>query len=119
MIFLFLFLTATELDAVKGIFAEKEKELQAAVSKVEELSTQLEELKKGNMNGLSNGGGYVYQSPASMQLDKLRQELLVSVNTNHKACPNIRKFVKNVTILEYQDYIWIIKCIQCLVFFVK
>ena len=68
--------TASELDSVRSLFAEKEKELVAAVAKVEELTHQLEELKKGNLNGLN--GGYVHQTPAALQLDRLRQELLVS-----------------------------------------
>ena len=61
---------------MRSLFAEKEKELVAAVAKVEELTLQIEDLKKGHMNGLN--GGYMHHSPASLQLDKLRQELLVS-----------------------------------------
>ncbi|XP_072031514.1 LOW QUALITY PROTEIN: apoptosis-stimulating of p53 protein 1-like [Amphiura filiformis] len=66
---------STELDTVRTLFTEKEKELVAAVAKVEELTHQLEDLKKGH---LSNGvnGGYMHQSPAALQLDRLRQELL-------------------------------------------
>ena len=66
---------ATELESVKSLFAQKEKELAQAVAKVEELTQQLEQLKKGQLNGLN---GDTYKSPANEELNRLRQELVVS-----------------------------------------
>lgn len=68
-----LLVSASDLDSIRALFNEKEKELSLAVAKVEELTRQLEELKR-------NGRTKEAQPPASaaLELDKLRRELLVS-----------------------------------------
>lgn len=63
---------ASDLDSIRALFNEKEKELSLAVAKVEELTHQLEELRRGRQNALTG------QLPASIELDKLRRELMVS-----------------------------------------
>lgn len=63
--------SASDLDSIRALFNEKEKELSLAVAKVEELTRQLEELRRGRTAR--------DQPPASaLELDKLRRELMVS-----------------------------------------
>lgn len=62
---------ASDLESIRALFNEKEKELTMAVAKVDELTRQLEDVQKGR-------GHSQPTSPASMELDKLRSELLVS-----------------------------------------
>ncbi|XP_041351520.1 apoptosis-stimulating of p53 protein 1-like isoform X2 [Gigantopelta aegis] len=62
----------SELDSVKALFNEKEKELSMAVARVEHLTKQLEEIQKGKINGI-NGET---QSAAVAELEKLRKELV-------------------------------------------
>lgn len=61
----------TDLDAMRHLFSEKEKELVVAVGKVEELTRQLEELRHGRSPLAPNNHHH-------NELDKLRRELLVS-----------------------------------------
>lgn len=63
--------SASDLESIRALFNEKEKELTMAVAKVDELTRQLEDVQKGR-------GHTQPTSPASMELDKLRAELLVS-----------------------------------------
>lgn len=82
---------ASDLDCIRALFNEKEKELSLAVAKVEELTRQLEELRGrqnapagggsagsigGGLTGASGNGHLV--TPASAELEKLRRELMVS-----------------------------------------
>ncbi|ENN82157.1 hypothetical protein YQE_01469, partial [Dendroctonus ponderosae] len=61
----------SDLDSIRALFNEKEKELSLAVAKVEELTRQLEELRRGRTNR--------DPPPASaLELDKLRRELMGS-----------------------------------------
>jgi len=64
---------ASDLESIRALFNEKEKELTMAVAKVDELTRQLEDVQKGR------GHHSQPTSPASMELDKLRAELLVSI----------------------------------------
>ncbi|XP_050422213.1 apoptosis-stimulating of p53 protein 2-like isoform X3 [Adelges cooleyi] len=59
----------SDLESIRALFNEKEKELTMAVAKVDELTRQLEDVQKGR-------GQSQPTSPASMELDKLRAELL-------------------------------------------
>ena len=69
------YFTASDLDSIRALFNEKEKELSLAVAKVEELTRQLEELRRGRTTR--------DQPPASaLELDKLRRELMVRENFN-------------------------------------
>ena len=79
-----------ELDSIRDIFNEKEKELSVAMAKVDALTRQLDELKDGNivnsyhissaaagnLNGLI--GCQANSSKFNVELEKLKQELLVS-----------------------------------------
>lgn len=60
---------------MRSLFNAKEKELSVAVAKVDQLTKQLEEVRKGRLNGVGMG---IQPSAAAIELDKLRRELLVS-----------------------------------------
>lgn len=70
-----------DLDSIRALFSEKEKELTLAVAKVEALTRQLEELRRdrrGTLNlfsGLPNPA-QLNSSPAAIELEKLRRELM-------------------------------------------
>lgn len=70
-----------DLDSIRALFSEKEKELTLAVAKVEALTRQLEELRRdrrGTLNlfsGLPNHS-QLNNSPAAIELEKLRRELM-------------------------------------------
>lgn len=59
------------------MFQEKQQELQAAVLKVDQLTQQLEDLRKGKLNGFQSYNGQM-TGPAAVELKKLYQELQVS-----------------------------------------
>lgn len=61
------------METVKILFKEKERELSVAFAKIDALTRQLDELKKGNTANSYNINGYQHAA----ELDKLRQELLV------------------------------------------
>lgn len=65
---------AAELDSIRALFSEKEKELSSAVAKVDSLTRQLEEIRRGKTNGFSSANT---NSPAAIELEKLRRELMV------------------------------------------
>ncbi|XP_015594108.1 probable basic-leucine zipper transcription factor N isoform X2 [Cephus cinctus] len=69
----------SDLDCIRALFNEKEKELSLAVAKVEELTRQLEELR-GRHN---NGAGHL-TTPASAELEKLRRELMYRNKMNEQ-----------------------------------
>ncbi|XP_034947179.1 apoptosis-stimulating of p53 protein 1 isoform X2 [Chelonus insularis] len=75
----------SDLDCIRALFNEKEKELSLAVAKVEELTRQLEELR-GRHNGNAVGGGVGGQVPstASAELEKLRRELMYRNKMNEQ-----------------------------------
>ena len=68
----------SELEAIKSLFNEKEKELSVAVSRVEDLSHQLESLRQGRINGLQHGEAN-NNHPALQELNRLRKEVVVSI----------------------------------------
>ena len=78
---------------MRNLFSEKEKELAVALAKVDALTRQLDELRHGDTSN-----SYVmppHLPPAyHVEFDKLRQELLVSVNfidlSGRCACARLR-----------------------------
>lgn len=64
-----------DLDSIRALFSEKEKELTLAVAKVEALTRQLEELRRdrrGNINYFSSFPNH----SAAIELENLRSELM-------------------------------------------
>lgn len=66
-----VFVAASDLDSIRALFNEKEKELSVAVAKVEELTRQLEELRRGRRE--------TTPPSTAQELEKLRRELMVSL----------------------------------------
>ena len=62
----------SDLHAMRQLFSQKEKEMVQAATRVEELTRQLETLRKMESGGTNGGVNHVHE------LDKLRRELLVS-----------------------------------------
>lgn len=70
-----------DLDSIRALFNEKEKELTVAVAKVEALTRQLEDLRRdrrGNLNYFSSLPNHcgLNNSSAAIELDNLRSELM-------------------------------------------
>jgi len=70
----------SELESIKALFNEKEKELSVAVAKVEGLTEQLEELRRGSTTTNDNRN----KTPAHNELDKLKQELMLRNKLNEE-----------------------------------
>jgi hypothetical protein len=64
---------ANELEILKQIFLDKEHELTSALSKVDELTKQLDQLRKIKLTTNKE------QSQNRNELDKLKQELMVKL----------------------------------------
>lgn len=58
------------------MFQEKKQEVQTAILRVDQLSQQLEDLKKGKLNGFQSYTGKL-TGPAAVELKRLYQELQV------------------------------------------
>lgn len=69
---------AAEIEQVSRLFQEKQAELQSAVLRVEQLSVQLEDLRRGKINGIQSTLGGQVTGAAAIELRKLYQELQVN-----------------------------------------
>ena len=67
-----------DLESIRALFNEKEKELSLAVQKVEDLTHQLEELRSGRIN---NNQRY---PPQLVELERLRRELAYRKQLNEQ-----------------------------------
>ncbi|XP_061125532.1 protein phosphatase 1, regulatory subunit 13Bb isoform X3 [Syngnathus typhle] len=66
---------AAEIEQVSGLFQEKQAELQAAVLRVDQLSLQLEDLRRGKLNGVQTAlGGQIRNKLNQEQNSKLQQQ---------------------------------------------
>ncbi|XP_072538843.1 protein phosphatase 1, regulatory subunit 13Bb isoform X3 [Salminus brasiliensis] len=74
---------SAEIEHISGLFQEKQAELQAAVLRVDQLSQQLEDLRRGKLNGLQTLGGHV-TGTAALELRKLYQELQIRNKLNQE-----------------------------------
>ncbi|GLV35795.1 Ankyrin-repeat SH3-domain and Proline-rich-region containing Protein [Carabus blaptoides fortunei] len=68
----------SDLDTIRALFNEKEKELSMAVAKVDELTRQLEDIRRG-MPSRDQA-----PSAAALELDKLRRELMYRNKLNEQ-----------------------------------
>ncbi|XP_051776083.1 protein phosphatase 1, regulatory subunit 13Bb isoform X3 [Erpetoichthys calabaricus] len=74
---------SAEIEHINAMFQEKQHELQAAVLKVDQLTQQLEELRKGKLNGFQTFSGQV-TGAAALELKKLYQELQIRNKLNQE-----------------------------------
>ncbi|XP_062974177.1 apoptosis-stimulating of p53 protein 1 isoform X3 [Elgaria multicarinata webbii] len=74
---------STEIEHISTMFQEKQQELQAAVLKVDQLTQQLEDLRKGKLNGFQSYNGQM-TGPAAIELKKLYQELQIRNRLNQE-----------------------------------
>uniref|UniRef100_A0A665TVR2 Protein phosphatase 1, regulatory subunit 13Ba n=1 Tax=Echeneis naucrates TaxID=173247 RepID=A0A665TVR2_ECHNA len=65
---------SAEIDHVSSLFQEKQAELQSAVIRVDQLTQQLEDLRRGRLQ-LHSVKGSPMSGPAALELRKLYQEL--------------------------------------------
>uniref|UniRef100_A0A7N6F7K6 SH3 domain-containing protein n=1 Tax=Anabas testudineus TaxID=64144 RepID=A0A7N6F7K6_ANATE len=75
---------SAEIEQVSGLFQEKQAELQAAVLRVEQLSLQLEDLRRGKLNGIQTALGGQVTGAAALELRKLYQELQIRNKLNQE-----------------------------------
>ncbi|KAJ8780228.1 hypothetical protein J1605_011831 [Eschrichtius robustus] len=65
------------------MFQEKKQEVQTAILRVDQLSQQLEDLKKGKLNGFQSYNGKL-TGPAAVELKRLYQELQIRNQLNQE-----------------------------------
>ncbi|XP_029902638.1 protein phosphatase 1, regulatory subunit 13Bb isoform X2 [Myripristis murdjan] len=75
---------SAEIEQVSSLFQEKQSELQAAVLRVEQLSLQLEDLRRGKLNGIQAALGGQVTGTAALELRKLYQELQIRNKLNQE-----------------------------------
>ncbi|XP_049614079.1 protein phosphatase 1, regulatory subunit 13Bb isoform X1 [Syngnathus scovelli] len=75
---------SAEIEQVSGLFQEKQAELQAAVLRVDQLSLQLEDLRRGKLNGIQTALGGQVTGTAALELRKLYQELQIRNKLNQE-----------------------------------
>lgn len=75
------------------LFQEKQAELQSAVLRVEQLSVQLEDLRRGKINGNQNTLGGQVTGAAAIELRKLYQELQVNGSRGQMKSLDFREVV--------------------------
>ncbi|XP_077949333.1 protein phosphatase 1, regulatory subunit 13Bb isoform X10 [Gasterosteus aculeatus] len=75
---------SAEIEQVSSLFQEKQAELQSAVLRVEQLSLQLEDLRKGKLNGIQTALGSQVTGAAALELRKLYQELQIRNKLNQE-----------------------------------
>ncbi|XP_018595695.2 apoptosis-stimulating of p53 protein 2a isoform X3 [Scleropages formosus] len=79
-----------EIEQMSSLFQQKQRELVAAVSKVEELSRQLEMLKNGRIDALQDGQGSV------AELDRLYKELQLRNKLNQEQNAKLQQQRENL-----------------------
>ncbi|XP_068580597.1 protein phosphatase 1, regulatory subunit 13Bb isoform X3 [Cebidichthys violaceus] len=75
---------SAEIEQVSSLFQEKQGELQSAVLRVEQLSLQLEDLRRGKLNGIQTALGGQVTGAAALELRKLYQELQIRNKLNQE-----------------------------------
>ncbi|XP_023561457.1 apoptosis-stimulating of p53 protein 1 isoform X2 [Octodon degus] len=74
---------SAEIERFSAVFQEKQQEVQTAILRVDQLSQQLEDLKRGRLNGLQPYSGEL-AGPAAAGLKRLRQELQIRNQLNQE-----------------------------------
>uniref|UniRef100_A0A8D1UMY6 Apoptosis-stimulating of p53 protein 2-like RA domain-containing protein n=1 Tax=Sus scrofa TaxID=9823 RepID=A0A8D1UMY6_PIG len=74
---------SAEIERFSAMFQEKKQEVQTAILRVDQLSQQLEDLKKGKLNGFQSYTGKL-TGPAAVELKRLYQELQIRNQLNQE-----------------------------------
>ncbi|XP_047651002.1 apoptosis-stimulating of p53 protein 1 isoform X3 [Phacochoerus africanus] len=74
---------SAEIERFSAMFQEKKQEVQTAILRVDQLSQQLEDLKKGKLNGFQSYTGKL-AGPAAVELKRLYQELQIRNQLNQE-----------------------------------
>ncbi|XP_073923157.1 apoptosis-stimulating of p53 protein 1 isoform X3 [Castor canadensis] len=74
---------SAEIERFSAMFQEKKQEVQTAILRVDQLSQQLEDLKKGKLNGFQSYNGKL-TGPAAVELKRLYQELQIRNQLNQE-----------------------------------
>ncbi|XP_028917657.1 apoptosis-stimulating of p53 protein 1 isoform X2 [Ornithorhynchus anatinus] len=74
---------SAEIERFSAMFQEKKQEVQTAILRVDQLSQQLEDLKKGKLNGFQPYSGKL-TGPAAVELKRLYQELQIRNQLNQE-----------------------------------
>ncbi|XP_076984519.1 apoptosis-stimulating of p53 protein 1 isoform X3 [Tamandua tetradactyla] len=74
---------SAEIERFSAMFQEKKQEVQTAILRVDQLSQQLEDLKKGKLNGFQSYNGK-WTGPAAVELKRLYQELQIRNQLNQE-----------------------------------
>ncbi|XP_058146992.1 apoptosis-stimulating of p53 protein 1 isoform X4 [Dasypus novemcinctus] len=74
---------SAEIERFSAMFQEKKQEVQTAILRVDQLSQQLEDLKKGKLNGFQSYSGK-WTGPAAVELKRLYQELQIRNQLNQE-----------------------------------
>lgn len=98
----FVFFLGNDLDSIRALFSEKEKELSLAVAKVEALTKQLEELRRDRRGPLNliTAAGNAAAAVAAAGLNATNQVVSsngLSINTTNNGTTNIQQHLNNGT----------------------
>lgn len=92
--FFFLFTVGNDLDSIRALFSEKEKELSLAVAKVEALTKQLEELRRdrrGPLNLISTSGAALNPANVAASVNSL------AINGSNNGTSNIQQHLNSTS----------------------
>ncbi|XP_044916520.1 apoptosis-stimulating of p53 protein 1 isoform X6 [Felis catus] len=81
---------SAEIERFSAMFQEKKQEVQSAILRVDQLSQQLEDLKKGKLSGLQSYNGKL-AGPAAAELKRLYQELQIRNQLNQEQTSKLQQ----------------------------
>ncbi|XP_077632597.1 apoptosis-stimulating of p53 protein 1 isoform X1 [Crocuta crocuta] len=81
---------SAEIERFSAMFQEKKQEVQTAILRVDQLSQQLEDLKKGKLSGLQSYSGKL-AGPAAAELRRLYQELQIRNQLNQEQTSKLQQ----------------------------
>ncbi len=79
----------SEVDLIKNLFADKERELYDAISKVSELTKQIDQLRKIKASNQHQQQQQQFTTSNANELEKLKQELLIRNKLNEQQAKKI------------------------------
>ncbi|XP_032695598.1 apoptosis-stimulating of p53 protein 1 isoform X2 [Lontra canadensis] len=81
---------SAEIERFSAMFQEKKQEVQTAILRVDQLSQQLEDLKRGKLSGLPAYSGKL-AGPAAAELKRLCQELQIRNQLNQEQTSKLQQ----------------------------